>query len=72
MSATVDYGKLKSALSTIRDECKRHGTSCCGCIFRVEDKCGITGESVYTGEWRRKPQYWNIPDIQLMRPPKEV
>lgn len=72
MSAIGNIGKLQEALRTIKEECKGHGNSCIACPFEVSGKCGITCESVYgDGEWRKKPQYWIIPDIRLMIPPKE-
>ena len=49
MSAINEYKKLQTALSTIKEECRGHGTSCCACPFEVGGKCGITGESAYTG-----------------------
>ena len=72
MSAIGEYGKLRSALSTIKEECRGHGNSCIACPFEVDGKCGITGESCYNGEWRRKPKYWSIPEIKLMQKSKEA
>ena len=70
MSAIAEYKKLQTALNTIKEECRGHGNSCCACPFEVDNKCGITGEPSY-GDWRRKPQYWKIPEIKLIQKPKE-
>lgn len=70
MSAITEYKKLQTALNTIKEECRGHGNSCIACPFSLGDTCGITGEPSY-GNWRRKPQYWNIPEIKLMQKPKE-
>ena len=71
MSAITEYKKLQTALSTIKEECRGQGNSCCACPFEVDYKCGITGETCGSGDYRRKPQYWNIPEIKLMQTPKE-
>lgn len=71
MSAINEYGKLRDALRTIKEECRGQGSSCCACPFALDNICGITGEPSY-GEWRRKPQYWDIPEIKLLQKPKEA
>ena len=74
MSAMQNLNKLQEALRTIRDECKGHGNSCGCCPLSIGPyKCGITGQITSgAGDYRVKPQYWNIPEVQLLHPPKEM
>lgn len=70
MGAINGFEKLRAALLTIKEECRGHGSLCCSCPFALDSICGITGEPSY-GDYRRKPQYWDIPEIKLMQKPKE-
>lgn len=63
-----DYNKLRDALMTIKNECSSHKNSCSGCPLVIDSyTCGVTSERM-VGEYdyRKKPQYWNIPEIHLM------
>lgn len=73
MSHPNDMNKLRDALCTIRDECASHRGSCFSCPLALgEYKCGITGQATCGSyDYRVKPQYWNIPAVKLLQPPKE-
>lgn len=68
-----DVNALRDALSLIKNECARHGSSCLGCPFRTGDyDCGITGiKMVGDYDYKKKPSYWVIPEIKLLSKPKE-
>ena len=67
----AEYGELQKALELIRAECSRHGNSCQGCpLERVDSVCGVVGEplSYGNGDYKKKPQNWNLPRIKLIAP----
>ena len=67
--AKQSYEKLIESLRTIKEECAFHGSSCGNCPLASDIyTCGVTGESTSgTSSYRRKPQYWDIPPIKLLR-----
>lgn len=72
MAASTYLDTLQEALRTIQRECAHHGASCGNCPLLLEEyKCGVTGENTSgVGVYKKKPQYWNIPNIRLFGEPK--
>ena len=74
MSAPQELNKLRDALRTISNECKFHDGKCFSCPLALEDyKCGVTGQKTCGSyDYRLQPKYWNMPDVRLLHPPKEI
>ena len=73
MSAPQELNNLIDALRTISNECKSHNGNCFACPLSLDDyKCGVTGQKTCGSyDYKVKPQYWDIPAVRLLRPPKE-
>jgi len=69
MAIRNDVQELQNALRIIKSECDFHKGSCSMCPLAIEDyRCGVTGESTCgNGDYKRKPQYWEIPEIKLLK-----
>ena len=63
--------KLRNALMEIKSECSQHKTSCLGCPLLTDGSgythCGVVGIDMnQIGAYKKKPKYWELPDIRLM------
>ena len=67
--------KLRNALLEIQSECNKHGTSCSGCPLLTDGPgyyhCGVVGIDMnMTDSYKKRPKYWEIPSVKLMRATK--